>query len=387
MRREWMGCLCLLTLLGAAVALAADDAGKDDGGPSLEYRPPKPILPEPKGPTPAPPVPIFRQSFGGFGIGRGSFDGPRDVAFGSDGRMFVLDDGNNRIQMFDAKDNYILEWGSEGSDERRGQFRDPSAIAVLPDSCRRIGADIVILIDTGNHRFQWFRVPCTGDPKQLPNLPVGHAGSVFEEYGSDFGDIGEYGISDGRFNRPLDIAFEEPRLDGVMIWVLDSGNDRVQRFELKFDARQRAFIFPAVYVDQIGNFTGDRGNLKGLTSIAWSNEGSISYLYLLGTGCTLQKFKVANLPLLDATWPAVAPESGLCVPERIRYDSEKEYVYVLDSGNSMLSIFHRSGNFISALQGADRRFDEPRGFDLMPGTGEFVLADTGNNLVQKFTLR
>jgi DNA-binding beta-propeller fold protein YncE len=91
--------------------------------------------------------------------------------------------------------------------------------------------------------------------------------------------------------------------------------------------------------------------------------------------------------VLDAAWPAVAPESGLCVPARIRYDREKEYIYVLDSGNSLLSIFHRNSNFISALRGADRTFREPRGFSFKPESGEFAVADTGNSLVQKFTLR
>ena len=168
--------------------------------------------------------------------------------------------------------------------------------------------------------------------------------------------------------------------------MLDSGNERIQRFAYvtEPDAGKPAGL---EYRDEISNLTGARGELKGLVSLAWSHEGSFDYLYLLGTGCSIQKFKLGNVPVLDASWPAVAPESGLCVPERVRYDPEKEYVYVLDSGNSLLSIFHRSGNFISAIQGADQRFDEPGGFDFIPASGEFVVADTGNNLVQKFTLR
>ena len=112
MRRGWVACLCLLTL-GAAVAFAAEEGGKDDGGPSLEYRPPKPILPEPKGPTPAPPATVFRESFGNFGIGRGSFDGPRDVAIGAGKSNYVLDAGNSRVQLFDKSEKFILEWGSQ----------------------------------------------------------------------------------------------------------------------------------------------------------------------------------------------------------------------------------------------------------------------------------
>jgi hypothetical protein len=372
MRRGWIS-LCFLAACSAAAALAAEEGGSPAAGPSLEYRPPRPVLPEPKGPTPAPPVVVFRQSFGGFGIGRGSFDKPVDVAFGSDGRTYVLDAGNSRVQLFNQKDNFVLEWGTYGTDEAC-EFKNPTAIFVVPGTC-----DLVLVLDTGNNRIQWFQVPCTGDAwEKLPNLPCGHGGSYIKNYG----EYGDYGLGDGKFNRPLDIAFEKSHFVSSVFWVLDAGNDRIQKCDLTGSDNIRLSCR-----EQISNLTGSRGNLKGLVSLAWSRENSFDYLNLLGTGCSLQKFKLANVPLLDAAWPAVAPESGLCVPARVRYDERKEYFYVLDSGNSLLSIFHRSGNFISALRGADRTFDEPGGFTLRPESGEFAVADTGNDIVQKFTLR
>lgn len=430
MRRAWIGFCCLVALVAAA-AYAADDAGKSDTGPSLEYRPPRPIMPEPKGPTPAAPVSVFREYFGGFGIGKGSFDRPVDVAFGVEGRKYVLDAGNSRVQLFDRSNDFVFEWGSYGSDESRCQFKEPRAIFVVPGvriECsnaqfprRKYQCEVVLVLDAGNNRVQWFKVPFSTDPREkLPNLPCGHDASVFQRYKppqdkgdvGDFGDWGEYGISDSvRFNRPRDIVFEPQRVRGdndeaLMLRVLDAGNERIQRFPLTFDcANDICFPDRNLSQDTISNLTRERGNLEGQVSLALSREGSFDYLYLLGTGCSLQKFKfgtplptflassdsssypLSPVPLLDSTWPAVAPESGLCVPERVRYDERQEYVYVLDSGNSLLSIFHRSGNFISALRGAVRSFDEPGGFDLRSESGEFVLADTGNDLVQMFTLR
>jgi len=391
MRRGWIS-LCCLAVFSAAAALAAKGAGSPDAGPSLEYRPPRPVLPEPKGPTPAPPVTIFRESFGSFGIGKGSFDKPIDVALGANGRIYVLDAGNNRVQVFNKNNDFVLEWGSYGTDESRCEFKNPSAIAVIPDlqvDCANASAgtcEVIVVVDTGNNRIQFFRVPVTRDPlEKLPNFPCGHVNSIFHSFLPDslsgsHGSLGEYGIGYGRFDRPLDITFGE---DGSL-WILDAGNERIQNFPIGYDRTKNLTIGT---ISEISNLSGARGNLKGLVSLAWSQEGSFNYLYLLGTGCSIQKFKLFNLPVLDETWPAVAPESGLCVPARVRYDSKKEYVYVLDSGNSLLSIFHRSGNFISAMRGADRTFDAPRGFTFRPESGEFAVADTGNDLVQKFTQR
>ncbi|HWR97303.1 MAG TPA: hypothetical protein VN317_02695 [Candidatus Methanoperedens sp.] len=391
MRRGLM-VLCYLVALGAAPAFAADEPDTADVGPSLEYRPPRPILPEPRGATPAPPVTIFRDIIGGFGIGRGSFDKPADVAIGNDGRTYVLDAGNNRIQMFNKKNDFVLEWGSQG-DDQWGQFKNPTAIFVVPGTC-----DVVLVLDTGNNRLQWFSVPCTGDPgEKLPNLPLGHAGSYIRN-----GDLfGDYGIADGKFDKPLDLTFVKSNVArfpfGLLIvstfWLLDAGNERVQQCSFTIDPRSP---WEMACSEVFSNLTGDRGSLKGLVSLAWSHEESFDYLYLLGTGCSIQKFKFTagnledfrrKLPVLDETWPAVAPESGLCVPARVRYDERKQYLYVLDSGNSLLSIFHRNGNYISALRGAARTFDRPGGFAFRPESGDFAVADTGNDLVQKFTLR
>jgi DNA-binding beta-propeller fold protein YncE len=75
-------------------------------------------------------------SFGAPGSGPGQFNfvrtacpdcGAGAIAFAPDGSFYVADDGNNRIQKFDASHKFVKAWGSFGSGD--GQFADAISIA------------------------------------------------------------------------------------------------------------------------------------------------------------------------------------------------------------------------------------------------------------------
>jgi DNA-binding beta-propeller fold protein YncE len=52
----------------------------------------------------------FIKSFGQWGFERGEFRGPHALAMDSQGRLFVADRGNNRIQIFDQDGNFLDQW-------------------------------------------------------------------------------------------------------------------------------------------------------------------------------------------------------------------------------------------------------------------------------------
>ena len=52
----------------------------------------------------------------GFGVAAGKFSPPISMDVASDNRMYVLDAGNSRIQVFDGDGIYITQWGTPGSD-------------------------------------------------------------------------------------------------------------------------------------------------------------------------------------------------------------------------------------------------------------------------------
>ena len=85
------------------------------------------------------------------GSGHDTFDQPSDVLVAPDGSIFVADGhgagGNNRVVKFSADGTYLKEWGGTGGDT--GEFRDPHALAM--DSQGRL-----FVGDRANSRIQIF---------------------------------------------------------------------------------------------------------------------------------------------------------------------------------------------------------------------------------------
>ncbi len=130
---------------------------------------------------------IFVREWGGPGTGRDGFDQPRGIAVGQQGNLYVTDQNNHRVVVFDELGEYSGEWGSYGSSA--GMFIFPSGIAVASDGS-------VLVSDSGNHRVQRF----TAD------------GAFLGEWGSE-------GTADGQFVQLEGIAAGPDSL----VAVCDSG--------------------------------------------------------------------------------------------------------------------------------------------------------------------
>lgn len=62
------------------------------------------------------------------GSGEGRFNLPRDAEIGPDGRLYVVDGGNFRVQIFEPDGTFVRAFGDIGS--RPGQFSRPKGIAL-----------------------------------------------------------------------------------------------------------------------------------------------------------------------------------------------------------------------------------------------------------------
>lgn len=95
------------------------------------------------------------------GSGPDTFDQPSDVLVAPDGNIFVADGhgagGNNRIVKFSADGGYLKEWGGTGGDT--GEFRDPHALAMDSQGrlfvADRANSRIQIFDQEGNHLATW----------------------------------------------------------------------------------------------------------------------------------------------------------------------------------------------------------------------------------------
>jgi len=96
------------------------------------------------------------------GSEEGQFNLPRDAIIAPDGRLYVVDGGNFRVQVFDADGTFVRTFGAIG--RRSGQFSRPKGIAADPDGN-------IYVSDTAFGNFQIF------DPEGRLLLFVGGRGS------------------------------------------------------------------------------------------------------------------------------------------------------------------------------------------------------------------
>lgn len=89
----------------------------------------------------------FLMDIGKRGSGNGEFNLPRDLAVGRDGRLYVVDGGNFRVQIFDRDGKYISSFGKVG--KQMGDFARPKEIAAD-------AAGNVYVADTAFGNFQIF---------------------------------------------------------------------------------------------------------------------------------------------------------------------------------------------------------------------------------------
>ncbi len=172
--------------------------------------------------------------------GEGALSSPAGVTVGFGGKVYVADEGNNRVVVFDSAGAYVSRIGFAGSSQ--GRFLDPVDVAVE-------GRFLYVLED-GNERVQVFDryevsqgIILSRDEGDV-DIPVAMAVDrfgriylsdievdqvrIFRSYTGDAEMIlGGYGVDEGRFRYPAGIDVDRER----KIYVCDRDNARVQVFD------------------------------------------------------------------------------------------------------------------------------------------------------------
>ena len=181
----------------------------------------------------------YLYEIGSIGEEDGQFKLPTSIALDSQEQMYISDEFNDRISVFDLSGKFLHKWGEHGSGD--GQLDGPSGLAFDTD-------DALYVADQNNHRVQKFTSegqfltsfggPGAGDG-QL-NMPWGVTvdpdGEVYvadwrndrvQKFTADgrfVASFGDSGAGEGQFHRPSSVAVDS---DGY-IYVADWGNERVQ---------------------------------------------------------------------------------------------------------------------------------------------------------------
>jgi hypothetical protein len=114
---------------------------------------------------------VFAQSFGEKGVGTGQLEEPSGIAVNeSTGDTYVVDKGNDRVEVFNQKDEYQFE--INGSATPAGSFENPESIAVDNDPSSPSHGDVYV-VDVGHLVVDKFSA--TGAYiGQITGTPSGH---------------------------------------------------------------------------------------------------------------------------------------------------------------------------------------------------------------------
>ena len=279
--------------------------------------------------------PVFLYSWGEYGSDPGQFDDPGGIAVGADGKIYVADTDNHRIQVLEGDGTPLVQYGSEGSGS--GQFQYPKGIAV--DT-----AGIIYVADTDNHRI-----------------------TVLSLTGATLTRIDQWGDATQLY-RPRGIAVTP---DGNTVYVADSYNHRVRVYAKQEGGGYQLHDTWGTYGQEDGQFSSPEG-------IVVAPDGSV-YVADTGNG-RIQKFTAGGA--YSGEWGAPGP-TGLTI------DADGN-VWVAASGSSCIQKFTSGGAFIMTFgqQGSGNyRFSSARDVAIATdaqGRLVILVADTGNHCIKLY---
>ena len=274
----------------------------------------------------------YGTAFGSSGSGEGQFSTPAGIARDAEGNLLVVDAGDNRVEEFNSKGEYLSAFGSLGSGN--GQLKSPKGIAI--DS-----AGNVWVADTSNNRVEEF--------------------NSNGEYLSQFGTLG---TGNGQLNSPRGIAIDS----AGDLWVTDYYNNRVEEFNAKGE-----------YLSQFGTEGSGNGQFYYPEGIAIDPTG---HVWVIDTwNARVEEFN-AKGEYLSQFGSSGSGEGQLSHPGAIAIDPTGN-LWVSD--NNRVEEFNAKGEYLSQFgssgSGEGQLKKTPYG---LAASGAHVWVSDRNNRVQRW---
>lgn len=266
----------------------------------------------------------------------GLFDDPTGITTDSDGKLYVVDSANSRVQVLDSDWSGIFTIGS--ADPGVDQLDAAKDVEVLSNG------DIIVTSQNA--------------PKILK----------FDSNGDFILSWGTNGTGESEFTGP---RYMTQGLDGS-IWVSDPGQNKIQNFSNT-----------GTFVKTIGNNFNSAGKFVTPSSVDFDNSGN---MYVLDSTHRVQKFD-SNGTYVSTVIAAAEGHIGDS-SYHIAISPVTQNIFVSMSGT--VAVYNISGTFLNYLGnetgsgGTDPgEFDQARGM-AFDSSGNIYVADLSNNRVQKF---
>jgi tripartite motif-containing protein 71 len=316
---------------------------------------------------------------------------PEAVAVDGFGNVYVADQLSYVVQKFTAAGVFEAEWGSFGGGP--GQFGPIGGLAtdtagnvyVVDSSHNRIekfdpSGNFITAWGHGGTELGQFRFFSTQNPSQPPGGGIAVAGNYvyvvdsgnnrIERFNLEGGEAmqwGSYGSGPGQFSYPRGVA-----ANASEVIVSDDNNRRVQKF------------------DPNGNFQGAAGS-NG------AGPGQFSYPYGIALDAAGNVYvaddsnhRIVKLnPELGfvTAWGGLGSKPGqLAFPRALASDPAGD-TYVADTANDRIEVFGPEGGYLRTLGASGHDLSvlsAPRGLATDP-TGRLLVSDTVSNRIELFS--
>ena len=292
------------------------------------------------------------------GDGTGQFTVPLGVTVDPTGNVWVVDAGNDRVEKFNEKGEYLSSIGEKGTGT--GQMREPAGVAVSNGD--------VYVSDGGNDRVDQFTLG--GTFVQMFGYGVGNGEEAFEtcEKSEKECRAGKAGSGNGQFKHPLGIGVDPVSGD---LFVSDWENDRIEEFT-------PGGMFMTVF----GSYGTGEGQMWGAPNVAVSPEGEVYVPEEYNS-----RVSVWDPIPAAAMYSAQFGAGDFSHPMSDAVDAHGN-VWVTNGYGNNIQEFSSSRTYLATFgswgTGAGQ-FEEPSGIAVNQGTGNVYVGESQNHRVQEFT--
>ena len=309
----------------------------------------------------------------------GKFNGPRHASSDTSGNIYVADDANHQVQVFDGNGNFLRKWGGYGTS--LGKFTRPHGIHVSSANKVYVAeyhGDRVQMFDTQGNYLKTFGRGGSGDGQMNGALDVTtdsagnvyvadadlHRIMVFSSTGSYLRQWGSNGSGDGQFTGPYSLC----TLPGDKIAVADTSNHRVQIFNSD-----------GTFLAKFGAIGTANGQFYSPMGIRADSAGNI---YVSQNGSDRVQMFNSSYTYVRTIGSEGSGNGNLQEPYGVVVANSK--VYVPDGGNNRIAVFSSTGTWNSNFGSyGNREFQDTHGV-AVDSTGNIYISSYQDGEIRKF---